>query len=403
MPIGPDVSDCRQHLRVLQLNSILWSGGTDNQCVYLTNGLHRLGEKVWMGGPDDRPFSKVCHDLGIPFCPITREGPLKLSFILAAARHIRHQRIQIVHGHHGRDYWRAVLAARWSGVRPKIVLHRYLARSPSTWISRRFLLNRTDAFIAGSHCVARVLTEGLYEPDSPEPERRARPPIRGDYTRVHVIHGGVDTEKFQPREAPALRQEWQLAPEHFVFAVVAGYSKPRGKGQREFLAAAAALRPSFAHARFLVIGRGDLADTLRQDIERLGLSGAAWLTPWYQDMPVVMNAVDCLVHPQIGTDAFPTVVLEAMACGKPVVATRVDGAVEQVVDGETGLLVPPEEVPALAEAMRKVLQDRGLCSRWGSAGRERVCHNFSIPILAQKVLALYRGLHPQPISSGVPE
>jgi glycosyltransferase involved in cell wall biosynthesis len=220
---------------------------------------------------------------------------------------------------------------------------------------------------------------------------------------VHVIHGGVDTELFQPREAAALRQEWQLRPEHFVFAVVAGYSKPRGKGQREFLAAAAVLRPAFPNARFLVIGRGDLADTLRQDIERLGLSAAAWLTPWCQDMPAVMNAIDCLVHPQIGTDAFPTVVLEAMACAKPVVATRIDGAMEQVVDGTTGLLVPAEDVPALAEAMKKVLRDPNACSRWGISGRERVCANFSIPVLAQKVRALYHSLCPQPISLGVPE
>src|SRR5207248_2810970 len=114
-------------------------------------------------------------------------------------------------------------------------LHRYLARSLGTWVSREFLLNRTDAFIAGSDCVAQILKMGLYEPGSPEPERRARHPIRGDASRIHVIHGGVDTERFRPGDASALRQQWHLTPRHRVFAVVAGYSKPRGKGQREFL------------------------------------------------------------------------------------------------------------------------------------------------------------------------
>jgi glycosyltransferase involved in cell wall biosynthesis len=399
----PASSGRREPLRVLQINSILWSGGTDNQCVHLTHGLHQLGQRVWMGGPDDRPFSKVCHEMGIPFCSIQREGPLKLSFILAAARHIREKQIQIVHGHHGRDYWRTVLAAHLSRARPKIVLHRYLARSPSTWVSKRFLLNRTDAFIATSYCVGQILKEGSYEPESPEPERRARPPIHGDFSRLHVIQGGVNTDQFQPRDASTLRREWGLTPDHFVFAVVAGYPKPRGKGQREFLAAAATLCESFPQARFLVIGRGDLADVLQQDIERLGLKGAAWLTPWCQDMPMVMNAVDCLVHPQVGTDAFPTVVLEAMGCAKPVVATRIDGAIEQVVDGETGLLVPAEDVPALAKAMETALRNPGLCAKWGEAGRERVCANFSLPVLAQKVLALYRRLVPAPRTSAAPQ
>jgi glycosyltransferase involved in cell wall biosynthesis len=325
--------------------------------------------------------------------PIGREGPLKMSFILEAARFIRQQHIQVVHGHHGRDYWRVVLAARLSGVRPKVVLHRYLAKSLGTWVSRQFLLNRTDAFIAGSHCVARILTEGLFEPDSPEPERRARPSIRGDHRKVRVIHGGVDTERFYPKDASRLREDWKLHPENVVFAVVAGYPKPRGKGQREFLAAAARLSMEHPEARFLVIGRGDLEQTLREDIERLNLGGYAWLTPWCQDMPAVMNAIDCLVHPQVGTDAFPTVILEAMACGKPVVATRVDGAVEQVVHGKTGLIVEPEDISGLAEAIRAILQGGELRrAQFGADARERVCANFGLPLLAKRVLSLYREL-----------
>ena len=102
-----------------------------------------------------------------------------------------------------------------------------------------------------------------------------------------------------------------------------------------------------------------------------------------------MNAFDCLVHPQIGTEAFPSVVLEAMACGKPVIATQLDGAMEQVIAGETGLMVPPEDVPSLAGAMRRLFQDRSLCNRFGAAGRERVCAHFTLQHTAQKYLNLY--------------
>ena len=222
--------------------------------------------------------------------------------------------------------------------------------------------------VANSRFVARILTEGMWEPDSPEPERRSRPPLRGDHSKIHVIHEGTDIQRFRPLDASALRKEWGVDSNHFVFGVVGGYNLPRGKGQREFLRAAAPLSAKFDRARFVLVGRGDLAETLRRDIEQLGLAGRAQLTPWYSDMPPVIDAIDCLVHPQIGTEAFPSVVLEAMACAKPVIGTSVDGIPEQVVPGETGLLVPPEDLAALGEAMTTILQDPALGRALGRPG-----------------------------------
>ena len=185
------------------------------------------------------------------------------------------------------------------------MLTRHLAKSPSSWFSRRFLLGRCDALIAVSEFVAKVLREGVYEPDSPEPERRARPPLRGDYSKIHVIHGGIDTDLFRPLDASAQRQQWGLAAEHIAFGIVGSYTLPRGKGHREFLEAAARVTAQLPQARFLLVGRGDMTAILRSDIERLGLQGKAWMTAYCQDMTSAMNALDCLVHPQVGTEAFP--------------------------------------------------------------------------------------------------
>jgi glycosyltransferase involved in cell wall biosynthesis len=221
--------------------------------------------------------------------------------------------------------WPTILAARLSGRRPKIVLTRHLAKSPSSWFSRRFLLSQCDALIAVSQFVAKVLREGVYEPNSPTPERRSRPPLKGDHSKIQVIHGGIDTERFRPIAAAAQRTEWGLAPEHFAFATIGGYDLPRGKGQREFLLAAKSVCESIPRARFLIVGRGNMKQILEADIARLDLTGKAWLTPYCRDMPAAMNALDCLVHPQVGTEAFPGVVLEAFACGKPVIASALDG------------------------------------------------------------------------------
>ena len=378
--------------RVLHLNSMLRGGGTDDQCVKLAHGLSQLGHKVWVAGPDGREFAQVVRELSVPFHSTPPEGPLKLRFILSAARLIRREGIQIVHGHHGRDLWPTILAARLSGKHPVIVLTRHLAKSPSSWFSRWFLLGQCDAVIAVSNFVAKVLREGVYEPDSPEPERRSRPPIAGDHSKIHVIHGGIDTNRFRPLDAAAQRQEWGLTPEHFVFAVVGGYDLPRGKGQREFLRAAARIHAQAPDARFLIVGRGNMDTILRADIERLGLAGKAWLTQYCRDMPAAMNAIDCLVHPQVGTEAFPGVVLEAFACGKPVIASALDGVPEGFAVGGCGRLVPPEDIKALAEALQEQTRRPALTTEELQALHQRVAGELSIAIWVKKVVALYEQL-----------
>src|SRR5437868_7096845 len=102
-------------LRVLQLNSLMTGGGTDDQCVKLARGLSQLGQEIVLVGPDGREFSRVIKDLGVPFNPSPPEGWLKMRFVLAAAREIRRRKVQLVHGHHGRDLWPTILAARMSG------------------------------------------------------------------------------------------------------------------------------------------------------------------------------------------------------------------------------------------------------------------------------------------------
>ena len=175
-------------LRVLQLNSLLTGGGTDDQCVKLAAELHRLGQKSWLAGPAGRAFAPVVESAGVPFLDTDSKGG-KLGFVVRAARFIKSERFQIAHGHHGRDVWPVILAARLAGTRPKLVLTRHLAKSPGSWASRRFLLGQYDAVIAVSEFVAKVLRDGVYEPDSPEAERRVRPPLQGDHRKIQKRRG----------------------------------------------------------------------------------------------------------------------------------------------------------------------------------------------------------------------
>jgi glycosyltransferase involved in cell wall biosynthesis len=384
-------------LRVLQLNTLLTGGGTDDQCVKLAAGLHQAGVDVALAGPSGREFSSVVQKLGVTLEDTGAEGFIKLRYIAVVAGIIRRRRIQVVHGHHGRDYWPTILAALLSGRSPRIVLTRHLAKSPGSWPGRWLILSLCDALVACSQFVAKVLREGDADPNSPEEERHWRPPMRGNQRKIRVIYGGFQLERFQPMDldhpaVSAMRSSWGVRPGEFVFGVVGGFMLPRGKGQREFLAAAALIRERVPQARFLILGRGNMSEVLEQDIVRLGLQGVARLPGYCTDMPAAMNALDCMVHPQIGTEAMPGVVVEAHACGRPVVASALDGIPEAFAMGGLGELVPSENVPALAAALERVALGPALSLEERRRVHDRVASRMSLERYAQETLSLYQEL-----------
>jgi glycosyltransferase involved in cell wall biosynthesis len=384
-------------LRVLQLNTLLRGGGTDDQCVKLSIGLHRAGIDVAIAGPADREEAALAVQSGVTLEDTGDEGFIKLRYIARVAGIIRRRRIDVVHAHHGRDYWPAILASRLSGRRPVLVLSRHLAKSPGSWPGRWLVLRLSDAVVACSEFVAQVLRHGHADPESPESERHWRPPMKGPHSRIRMIYGGSELDRFQPMSSDdprvlAQRARWGLSPEDFVFGVVGGYALPRGKGQREFLAAAARIHREIPRARFVIVGRGDMGPLLEEDIRRLGLQQVASLPGHSSDMPVSMNAIDCLVHPQIGTEAMGLVVLEAHACGRPVVASSLDGIPEAFAFGGCGELVPPEDVGALADAMRRVALGARLSEADRQRLHDRVASRVSLSRYVGDTLALYREL-----------
>jgi glycosyltransferase involved in cell wall biosynthesis len=378
-------------LSVLHLNSMLTGGGTDDRSVRIAHALSKLGHKIWLAGPAGREFSEIAQELGVSFHALP-VGPLKLPLILNTARFIRLQKIQIIHARHGRDYWPAIFAARLSGMRPKIVLSRHLAKSPGSWASRRHLLGQCDALVAVSHYVAKVLREGDSDPESDNPERHYRPPMLGDHSKIHVVYGGFDMKRFKPMGATVQRQAWGLEDSHYAFGVVGGYALPRGKGQPEFLRAAVTIRERVPEARFLIIGRGNMKEMLETQIEKLGLRGVAWLTPYCNDMAAGMNALDCLVLPQVGTEAIPGVVCEAHACGKPVIASNLDGIPEAFSVAGYGQLVKRGSIQELAEAMASWAQKPrlGMDERWKL--HRLVAERFSLERAARELAQLYEEL-----------
>ena len=161
------------------------------------------------------------------------------------------------------------------------------------------------------------------------------------------------------------------------------------KGQRELIEALRLL-PG-VHA--LLVGEdletgGAYRDLLEREAQRAGLAERVVFAGYRADVPAVLDEVDVVVLPS-WVEGMPLVLLEAMAHRRPVVATTVGGTPEVVVDGETGLLVPPRDPRALADAIRRLVDDPELATRMGEAGYERVRERFSVEAMTRRVLEIY--------------
>lgn len=362
-------------LRVLQVNSLFNGGGTDNQTLELTAGLRDLGVDVALAIAAGSRWEPQARALDVPVETFSPRSPLKAMMMRRLVALIRERDFDLLHAHQGRDYWPCVLAARLALRGTRVVVTRHLMTRPRA-VSRALLLHCADV-IAVSRAVEAVLQREL----------------RGPRARLHLIYGGVDAVKFQPERTPAawkFRQRQGWSDDAVVFGVVGAYDLPGGKGQWQFLEAAAQLRSEFSRARFAIIGNGSMGPLLREQIAGHSLGAVATIVPFTDDIVTAIGALDVLAHPALGTEALGLVLWEAMASGKPVIGSRLHGIPEAFIAGEHGLLVEPADVPTLREAMRRLAADAEWRARCGQAGRTYVERQFTRTHLARNTLALYK-------------
>lgn len=362
-------------MKILQVNSIFSGGGTDNQTIELTAGLRELGVDVALAIAAGSRWEPQARALGVPVETFPPKSPLKIAMIRHLIALIRERGCDILHAHQGRDYWPCVIAAGLAMRNTRVVITRHLMTRPRT-VSRWLLLRCTDV-IAVSRAVESVLQREL----------------RGPRSRLHQIYGGVNTQLFSPEpvaEAESFRGQFGWNSDETVFGVVGAFDLPRGKGQLDLLAAAAELKTDFPNARYAIIGAGTMETLLRETIADKGLGNIATIIPFRNNIAPAIRGLDVLVHPAVGTEALGLVILEAMASGKPVIASRLHGIPEAFTEGEHGFLISAGDVQGLTAAMRELLANPERSRRFGKAGRDHVCQRFSRQTQAMRMLELYK-------------
>jgi sugar transferase (PEP-CTERM/EpsH1 system associated) len=243
---------------------------------------------------------------------------------------------------------------------------------------RRLLLPFIDCYVAVSADLQRWLKEMVGIPDA----------------KNLLIHNGVDTAKFQPALQPgSVPSGWPFSPEHIVIGTVGRIQDV--KNHRSLVDAFVqlqALLPQEKHRlRLAIVGDGPLLPALREQVKAAGIANDVWLPGARTDIAQLMQAYSVFALPSIA-EGTPVTILEAMASGLPVVATRVGGIPEVVADGVTGKLVAPADTATLATALAEYCRQPELAAHHGAAGRERVERRNSIAAMVAAYAQLYEAL-----------
>jgi glycosyltransferase involved in cell wall biosynthesis len=359
-------------LNVLVVNSVLTGGGVDTQTLSQCQALLAQGVAVTLAVSSRARW--VARAQAIPGLRVLVLSPKRALWPLRLSREVRLQGIDVLHAHHGRDYWIAILSKLLSGRGALVVVTRHLMTALKAK-TRRYLAPFAEV-VAVSDAVAGVLRAG-------DP---------GGTLHICRIHCGIDTQAFVANAATglAMRHTLGLPAQAWLYAVVGAIHAPDGKGQFQFLQAAREVLAVCPDAHFLCAGSGEAVPALQAQAQALGLADHFHWRPFGDDMPGLMQAIDVLVHPAVSSEALGLVILEALSSGKPVIASRLDGIPETLSEGLNGLLVPPRDVPALAQAMTLLGLDRDLARRMGARGRGWVERGFSLASVGQALVRFYR-------------
>ncbi len=306
---------------------------------------------------------------------VVRPVAMSLPVILAARRALAAAHLDAIHFHAGLlgQMYAPIVAGCMAGIHTRILtLHNHIVRHAPL---RRFIesrvLRRLDRIVAVSNHTKRELVQK--KDVAPE--------------QVVVVPNGIEvaayTNMMERREA---RGALGLSNEALVVGLVGRLHDL--KGVDLMIEAVPLIKAQVPRLQLVLIGIGPEEKALRQLAEERDASDVVRFAGYRSDARRFMSALDVLALPS-RDEANPLSLLEAMACRKPVVAARVGGVPEVVVDGVTGLLVPPENVPALAEAVVRLLKDPERMKAMGEAGRERVQIHFSEDAMLEKTASLY--------------
>jgi len=370
----------RKRIVLLHVIDTLGLGGAERFLVELCRALPTDRYQVLVSPVSgDGPWADDLRQAGIELFPLRVRSHRELSAALRLARFMRQRGVEIVHTHLfvGGVFGR--LAALLARV-PVMVTTEQNAYAPGHLLPRMQVL--TDALLA--RMTDRLVAVSQGTRDYLIQVERVPP------AKIEVVPNAIPWPRpVPPPQAEAVRRDLG-AEGRFPFLGTVARLTPQ-KGLSYLLQALTRLRARFPNLYCVIVGEGELRAELESLARRLGLENHVRFCGLRRDVPAILQNLDLFVLPSL-FEGLPVALLEAMAAGRPVVATRVAGSSEVIEDGVNGRLVPPADAVALAEAMAALLNDRERAEALARRGQERVRQRYAIDRVARAYERIYEEL-----------
>jgi glycosyltransferase involved in cell wall biosynthesis len=366
---------------VLHIVDCLAVGGTERQLVELLRHLDRTRFRPLVACfKAHGELLPTLRQMGLE----PRQFPLRGSLmqpntawqIARIALLCRRERVSVVHAHDFYSNVIGVAAASMAGV-ASIASRRDLAH----WLSAaqrralRLACALADVVVANATAVADQTARDLGISDD----------------KLTVVPNGIDVASFDLQAFRTPDPLLPSGPPDLPRVVMVGSMHLPDKGHGDLLAAATLLKERGVRAQWLLVSDGALRPKLEAEVRRLGLDGAVFFLGRREDVPSVLTRSDVVAHPS-WAEGFPNAVLEAMCAARPVVATRVGGIPEVMVDGETGILVAPHAPAELAAAIERLIRQPLDGHVMGLRGRQRVESVYALDRMCSTVERMYEAL-----------
>jgi glycosyltransferase involved in cell wall biosynthesis len=354
-------------LKILHIDPERHWGGGEAQVFGLLTYLAQRGHRIdLLTHPHGRLY-RESQALAVKTRPLVLRNDVDLRSVPKLRRLIHNENYDIVHLHTKRAHALSLWLSHASS-RPKYVVTRRMDYPESANWYTRHLYNRTvDGVVAISEKIFQLLLAAGVKRE-----------------KIRLIHSGIEPRAYEP-PAPVLDSAG------VPVAVGTAAVLEERKGHRYLLEAALRLKTQGLSLKYYLAGDGSLRKSLEEKTRQLGLAEDVEFLGFVSDMASFMARIEIFVLPSL-FEGLGVSVLEAMAAGKPVVASRVGGLPELVLDTVTGFLAAPQDAASLAGAIARLVENRALARQMGQKGRERLKANFTMEQMASKNEAFYYAL-----------
>lgn len=356
----------RRLLKILHIDPEKNWGGGEAQVLGLLTYLAKQGHRQYLLAHPQGQLWPRAQPIEISLVPMIARNDIAVRSAWAIRRLIDEENFDIVHLHTKRAH---ALAAWFAGRRrrAKFVVTRRMDYPEKSSARARWLYNRgADGVVAISQTIAALLRDAGVEQD-----------------KIRVIYSGIDAARFQQRTPNS-----KLSQPAIVGTVAVLEER---KGLRHLIEAAARLQAQGLSLEYRIAGAGPLLAELQQLAQQSGVGDRVSFVGFVSDTAAFLANLDIFVLPSL-FEGLGVAALEAMAAGKPVIASRVGGLGESVIEGETGLLVAPRDTAALADAIANLVKCPALAVQMGQRGVARVKEGFSLEKMARSNEAFYYDL-----------